>query len=69
MGQLLGCPKLARNYFVAVLTKLVSIGSSRGIRIPKAIREYCGFGEEVELQVKKTNKPLPMKSSFLSVNR
>ena len=30
---------------------LVSVGNSRGIRIPKAILEQCGFREAVELRV------------------
>jgi antitoxin MazE len=36
-----------------MLTKIVPIGNSRGIRIPKAMLEHCGFGDEVELQAKK----------------
>ena len=35
-----------------MLTKIVPIGNSRGIRIPKAMLEHFGFGEEVELQAK-----------------
>ncbi|MEO6994108.1 MAG: AbrB/MazE/SpoVT family DNA-binding domain-containing protein [Lacunisphaera sp.] len=35
-----------------MLTKIVPIGNSRGIRIPKAMLDHCGFGEEVELQAK-----------------
>jgi antitoxin MazE len=35
-----------------MVTKIVPIGNSRGIRIPKAMLEHCGFGEEVELQAK-----------------
>jgi antitoxin MazE len=35
-----------------MLTKIVSIGNSRGIRIPKAMLKHCGFGTEVELQAK-----------------
>jgi antitoxin MazE len=35
-----------------MLTKIVPIGNSRGIRIPKAMLQQCGFGEEVELQAK-----------------
>lgn len=35
-----------------MLTKIVPIGNSRGIRIPKAMLEDCGFGDEVELQTK-----------------
>lgn len=33
-----------------MLTKIVSIGNSRGIRIPKALLDDCGFGEEADLQ-------------------
>jgi antitoxin MazE len=33
--------------------ELVRIGNSRGIRIPKAIIEQCGFGDTVELHVEK----------------
>ena len=40
-------------YIVTMLTKIVPIGNSRGIRIPKAMLEHCGFGEEVELLAKK----------------
>jgi antitoxin MazE len=32
-------------------TKLVRIGHSRGIRIPKPIIEQCGLGSTVELRV------------------
>jgi antitoxin MazE len=31
-------------------TKLVEIGNSRGIRIPKALIEQCGLGGEIELE-------------------
>lgn len=31
--------------------KLVRIGNSRGVRIPSAIIEQCGFGDQVELTV------------------
>lgn len=30
---------------------LVSIGNSKGIRIPRSIIKECGFGDEVELSV------------------
>lgn len=33
--------------------KLVRVGNSRGIRIPKAILEQCGLQETVELRVEK----------------
>jgi antitoxin MazE len=32
-------------------TKLVRIGNSRGIRLPKSVIEQAGLGEEVELDV------------------
>lgn len=35
-----------------MLTKIVPIGNSRGIRIPKAMLDQCGFGDEAELQAK-----------------
>lgn len=35
-----------------MLTKIVPIGNSRGIRIPKSMLDGCGFGEEAELQAK-----------------
>ena len=35
-----------------MVTKIVPIGNSRGIRIPKAMLEHCGFDEEVDLQAK-----------------
>ena len=35
-----------------MLTKIVPIGNSRGIRIPKAMLDHCGFGDEVDLQTK-----------------
>jgi len=33
--------------------KLVRIGNSRGIRIPKAVLEQCGFQEVADLRVEK----------------
>jgi antitoxin MazE len=33
--------------------KLVRIGNSRGIRLPKAVIEEANLGDEVELKVKK----------------
>lgn len=35
-----------------MLTKIVPIGNSRGIRIPKSMLDHCGFGDEVDLQTK-----------------
>jgi antitoxin MazE len=31
---------------------LVKIGNSQGVRIPKTLIDQCGFGEEIELEVK-----------------
>ena len=36
-----------------MITSLISIGNSRGVRIPKPLINESGLGEEVELQVKK----------------
>jgi len=35
----------------AVKVELIRIGNSRGIRIPKAVIEQCGFDQKVELRV------------------
>jgi len=35
-----------------MITKVVKIGNSRGIRIPKLIFEQSGIKNEVELEVK-----------------
>lgn len=32
-------------------TKIVRIGNSRGVRLPKPILDQCGFGDEAELRV------------------
>ncbi len=37
----------------AVKTKIVRIGNSRGIRIPKLVIEQAGLKETVELEVRK----------------
>ena len=31
---------------------IIPIGNSKGIRIPKALLEQCGFGESIEIEVK-----------------
>ncbi len=36
-----------------MVTKIVAIGNSRGVRLPKAIIQQCELGDEVELIVKK----------------
>lgn len=32
--------------------KLIPIGNSRGVRLPKAVLEQCNFGDEVDLSVR-----------------
>ncbi len=44
-------PKAATKPRTATRTRLVAIGNSRGVRIPKALIEQCGFGDTVELSV------------------
>lgn len=39
------------NYIVLMKAKIIRIGNSRGIRIPKPILEESGLHGEVELQV------------------
>lgn len=36
-----------------MITTLIAIGNSRGVRIPKPLLAESGLGNEVELQVKK----------------
>ena len=36
-----------------MITTIIAIGNSRGIRIPKPVISESGLGNEVELQVKK----------------
>ncbi len=36
-----------------MLAKIVQIGNSRGIRIPKSVFEQCHFGSEVMLKIDK----------------
>ena len=38
---------------ITMITTLIAIGNSRGIRIPKPLLIESGLGNEVELQVKK----------------
>lgn len=49
-----------------MITTIIAIGNSRGIRIPKPILNESGLGEQVELQVKKGEiriVPAPIKST------
>lgn len=52
-------PQDRRDYFVitmnrTVKTKLVRIGNSRGVRIPKPLLEQAGLVDEVRLRVVET---------------
>lgn len=42
--------KYSRNYNVAMKTRIVRIGNSQGIRIPKLLLERSNLAEEVELE-------------------
>jgi antitoxin MazE len=42
--------KDARNYNVGMKTRIVKIGNSQGIRIPKLLLERSHLAEEVELE-------------------
>lgn len=49
-----------------MITTIIEIGNSRGIRIPKPILSESGLGEQVELQVKKGEiriVPIPVNST------
>jgi antitoxin MazE len=37
---------------MSVKTRIIKIGNSQGIRIPKVLLEQAGLGEEVELDVR-----------------
>jgi antitoxin MazE len=38
---------------ITMITTIINIGNSRGVRIPKPLLNESGLGTEVELQVKK----------------
>jgi antitoxin MazE len=40
---------------------LIKIGNSQGVRIPKTLIEQCGFGNEIEIEVK--GKALVLRSA------
>ena len=42
--------KQSRNYNVAMRTRIVKIGNSQGVRIPKLLLERSNLAEEVELE-------------------
>jgi antitoxin MazE len=41
------------NYKVIMRARLVPIGNSKGIRLPRAVIEQCALEDEIELEVKK----------------
>src|SRR5688572_28699819 len=55
MRSLIGETRVAlgwfRNYNVIMRTKLIAIGNSKGIRIPKAILQQAQLGAAVDLRV------------------
>jgi antitoxin MazE len=45
-------PRLLRDYVVITMrARLVRIGNSRGVQLPKAVIDQVGLGEEIELSV------------------
>lgn len=42
----------ARNYIVCMKTRIVRIGNSQGVRIPKLFLEQTALTDEVELEVR-----------------
>lgn len=53
-----------------MITKLIEIGNSRGVRIPKLLINESGLGNQVELQAKKGEIKIiaaPVISSSMSV--
>jgi antitoxin MazE len=42
--------KQSRNYNVAMRTRIVKIGNSQGVRIPKLLLDRSNLAEEVELE-------------------
>lgn len=52
-----------------MITTIISIGNSRGIRIPKLLLEESGLDNEVELEVKKGEiRIIPAKLKKNSIN-
>jgi antitoxin component of MazEF toxin-antitoxin module len=59
-------PAICNYNVITMITTIITIGNSRGIRIPKPILQESGLGENVELQVKKGEIriiPAPAKST------
>lgn len=53
VGAISGSARASCNYIVSTMkAEIIRIGNSRGIRIPKALLEQCGFDKDVELEVK-----------------
>ena len=49
------------NYIVIMITRIVKIGNSQGIRIPKLLLEQSGLRGEVELEVQNHNLIIRLK--------
>ena len=43
------CPPSSRD--LALKVKLVPIGNSKGVRLPRAFIKTCGFGEEIDMRL------------------
>ena len=41
-----------RNYYVIMKARIVQIGNSRGVRIPKGFLEETGLRDDVEIEVR-----------------
>jgi len=57
---------ICRYNVITMITTIIEIGNSRGIRIPKPILNESGLREQVELRVKKGEiriVPAPLKST------
>ena len=61
----LDATNICKYNVITMITTLISIGNSRGVRIPKPLLNESGLGNEVELQVRKGEikiVPAPVKS-------
>ena len=52
-----------------MITSIISIGNSRGVRIPKPLLDESGLSEKVEIKVKKGEiRIVPVKKSLESLD-
>lgn len=50
MQSVILCPDVSIQYEVVMKINIISIGNSKGIRIPKSILKQCHMDKEVELE-------------------